>query len=133
MTYRLAAGVLLLLVTPPGASAYVCAEVLDAATRALAFCLGKASHLTPGGVAARFPEVYAALDELLAGGADRLAPGFRHAPLDDRLKLTMPVSAADAKRQWRRLMKNTRGGDAASAAGDGSQAGDDAGPPTPDG
>lgn len=122
VTYRLVHGVLLALVTLPSASAFLCLEALDAVHRVVAGLL-RGSALTPAKVAVRFPEIYAALDDLLSLGLDRLPPGFRHAPLDDRVRLSMPVSTTDAKRQFRRLVKGARGGGASEA---GSVAGDEA-------
>lgn len=103
VTYRMVNAVLILLVSDPGANAFLCLRALDAAAKVLvAACKGV--DVTADRVARRYLEVHAALGGLLCGGLAELPAAFVHTSATDEKLLAMPLSAADAARRLRKLV-----------------------------
>ncbi|EFJ40175.1 hypothetical protein VOLCADRAFT_108314 [Volvox carteri f. nagariensis] len=70
VTYRVAGGLVVLLVTAPTTNVFSCVELLNSAVRVVAAgpADGKAADLTPERLQRRFGQVYLAVDALLSSG-----------------------------------------------------------------
>lgn len=103
VTYRMVNSILVLLVSEPGANAFLCLRTLDAATKILVGAC-KGVDVTPEKLSKRYGDVHALLGDLISGGIAALPPAFIHTSATDERLLAVPLSAADASRRLKKLL-----------------------------